>query len=171
MSVRIRVEQGDISTFAGDAVVNAANTHLVLGAGVAGAIRRRGGPSIQAECDAYVREHGAIQVGEAVLTGGGKLAARYVIHAAAMGDEPATARTIRAATRHALDLARQHRLASVAFPILGTGVAGFDFREAAGIMIDEARSDAEGRDLPALVVLFGYGDEQADVLRTLVAAI
>ncbi len=170
MSVRIVVEQGDISTFDGDAVVNAANNHLVLGAGVAGAIRRRGGPSIQAECDRYVQEHGPIDVGDAVLTGGGDLPASHVVHAAAMGDEPASAYTIRSATRRSMELADEHGIRSIAFPILGTGVAGFDFGEAAGIMVDEIRRAAEGRHNPEIVVLFGYLDEQADILRRLLEA-
>ena len=86
MTPRIRVERGDISAFDGDAVVNAANNHLRLGAGVAGALARRGGPAIQQECDEHVRAHGPLSVGDAALTGGGRLPARHVIHAAAMGE-------------------------------------------------------------------------------------
>ena len=77
---RIRLCEGDITEHAVDAIVNAANSHLVLGAGVAGAIRSKGGPSIQQECDAI----GAIEVGGAAVTGAGDLPARYVIHAAGM---------------------------------------------------------------------------------------
>ena len=170
MSVRISVEQGDISAFDGDAVVNAANNHLVLGAGVAGAIRRRGGPSIQAECDRYVQEHGPIDVGDAVLTGGGDLTASHVIHAAAMGDQPTSAHTIRSATRHSMELAHEHGIRSIAFPILGTGVAGFDFGRAAEIMVEEIRRAAEGRCHPETVALYGYLDDQASILRSLVEA-
>ncbi|HYB42856.1 MAG TPA: macro domain-containing protein, partial [Candidatus Methylomirabilis sp.] len=97
----IRAARGDITTYAGCAIVNAANNHLRLGAGVAGAIARRGGPAIQAECD----RHGPIRVGEAALTGAGDLPCRYVIHAAAMGDEPVSERSIRDATEASLALA------------------------------------------------------------------
>ncbi|MDH5548744.1 MAG: macro domain-containing protein, partial [Gemmatimonadota bacterium] len=88
---RILVRQGDITSYGGDAIVNAANNHLQLGAGVAGAIRRAGGGTIQEECD----RHGPIRVGAAAITGAGTLSARWVIHAAAMGDEPVSERSIR----------------------------------------------------------------------------
>jgi O-acetyl-ADP-ribose deacetylase (regulator of RNase III) len=168
MPPRIRVERGDISTFDGDAVVNAANNHLVLGAGVAGALARRGGPEIQQECDEHVRAHGPLSVGDAALTGGGRLPARYVIHAAAMGDEPASARSIRSATRSALRIAAARELESVAFPVLGTGVAGFPFDEAARIMLDEMRAHLRAHDHPRECVLFGYSEDQAVALATLI---
>ena len=101
MPPRLAVRQGDITTYAGDAIVNAANNHLVLGAGVAGAIRRAGGPAIQDECD----RHGPIRVGEAALTGAGRLGVRWVIHAAAMGDEPVSERSIRESTGASIRLA------------------------------------------------------------------
>src|SRR4051812_37099252 len=119
--ITVEVRAGDIAAFDGDAVVNAANNHLVLGAGVAGAIARRGGPRIQRECDEHVARFGPLSVGQAALTSGGDLPARWVIHAAAMGDEPASARSIRSATRHALRLAAERTLTSVAFPVLGSG--------------------------------------------------
>ncbi|RMH17068.1 MAG: Appr-1-p processing protein [Gemmatimonadetes bacterium] len=164
------IREGDLTTFDGDAVVNAANNHLVLGAGVAGAIARRGGPAVQRACDAHVREHGPIRVGEAVLTPAGDLPARWVIHAAAMGDEPASARSIREATRSALELARAHGLESVAFPVLGTGVAGFDFDEAASIMLVEIRRALDAEGAPSTVVLYGFLPEQAACLRELAGA-
>jgi O-acetyl-ADP-ribose deacetylase (regulator of RNase III) len=80
VSGRIVLREGDITAEPVDAIVNAANSGLVLGSGVAGAIRERGGPSIQAECDAI----GPIEVGDAAVTGAGDLPARYVIHAAGM---------------------------------------------------------------------------------------
>ena len=164
----IRVERCDISAFEGDAVVNAANNHLQLGAGVAGALARRGGPAIQRECDEYVRRHGPIAVGQAALTGGGQLPARFVIHAAAMGDEPASAGSIRSATRDALRLAAERRLAHVAFPVLGTGVAGFPFEEAARIMLEEIRRHDRSHPHPTDYVLYGYTPEQADALAALI---
>jgi O-acetyl-ADP-ribose deacetylase (regulator of RNase III) len=163
----LRVVEGDIVTFRGDAVVNAANNHLRMGSGVAGAILREGGWSIQEECDEYVRREGPLKVGEAALTRGGNLQAEYVIHAAAMGDEPVSRSTIRNATRSALELAREHALGSIAFPILGTGVAGFPFGEAARIMVEEVRDfTAEGSEIHS-VVFYGFTPDQAAVIRRL----
>ncbi len=165
----LRVEQGDISLFDGDAVVNAANNHLVLGAGVAGAIRARGGPSIQSECDAIVRAHGPLRVGEAALTRAGDLPARWVIHAAAMGDAPPSAASIRSSTRHALRLAAAEGMTSVAFPILGSGIGGFPFGEAARLMIDEIRAHGAGAEHPEVVVLYGYTESDAQALARIAA--
>lgn len=160
----VRVEQGDISTFDGDAVVNAANNHLVLGAGVAGALRARGGPTIQAECDAWVRSNGPLRVGEAALTGAGTLSCRWVIHAAAMGDTPPTVESIRSATRQALDLAAGEEMRSVAFPILGSGIGGFPFEQAARVMVGEIRAHGEGSAYPEVAVLYAYTEADAQVL-------
>ena len=164
---RIEVASGDISGFDGDAVVNAANNHLILGAGVAGAIARRGGPDIQRECDEHVRRHGPLRVGQAAITGGGRLPARFVIHAAAMGDEPATAQSIRSATADALRLAAEHRLERVAFPVLGAGVAGFPFEASASIMVGEIRRHGASHAHPRTVVLYGYSPDRAEALSAL----
>ncbi len=164
----IRIEQGDISAFDGEGVVNAANNHLRMGAGVAGALRSRGGPSIQRECDEHVRAHGPLEVGEAAVTGAGDLPSRWVIHAAAMGDEPASAPSIRSATRHSLSLAAEHEMERVAFPVLGSGVGGFSFDEAARVMIQEIRSWGDEHTLPDTVVLYGYTEDDARTLRRLV---
>jgi O-acetyl-ADP-ribose deacetylase (regulator of RNase III) len=161
----IRVEEGDISTFHGDAVVNAANNHLRMGAGVAGALARVGGPSIQAECDEYVRHHGPLPVGGAAITGAGDLPVRWVIHAAAMGDEPASEASIRSSTRRALALADEHHVRSIAFPVLGSGVAGFPFDAAARAMIEEVRRHATRAERPETLVLYGFGPAQAEALR------
>ena len=160
MPPTITVRQGDITTFAGDAVVNAANNHLVLGAGVAGAIRRAGGPSIQEECD----RHGRILVGQAAITGAGALPARWVIHAAAMGDEPVSARSIRESTIASLALAAAHGVRRIAFPVLGSGIGGFGFTEAATVMRDAIADSAEA---PALeeIVFYEFSPEQARELE------
>jgi O-acetyl-ADP-ribose deacetylase len=129
----LEVVQGDITACAVDAIVNAANNHLWMGAGVAGAIKRQGGQVIE---DEAVRQ-GPIAVGEAVVTGGGSLKARYVIHAAAMGQDLVTnADLIRQATIHSVQRAIDLGLASIALPALGTGVGGFPVDEAARVMID-----------------------------------
>ncbi len=165
MTVLIRVEQGDIAQYDGDGVVNAANNHLRMGAGVAGALLRAGGMSIQAECDEHVRLHGPLHVGQAAVTGGGSLRARWVIHAAAMGDLPPSVHSIRASTRHALRLAEEKGMRTVAFPVLGSGVGGFPFEEAARLMVEEMRLHGSERDLPETIVLYGYTESAARTLR------
>jgi O-acetyl-ADP-ribose deacetylase (regulator of RNase III) len=163
--IGIVVVQGDITEFEGDAIVNAANNHLVLGAGVAGAIAHKGGPSIQRECD----EHGPIRVGEAAITGAGDLAARFVIHAAAMGDEPASRESIDGSTRHSLELADQYDIRTIAFPILASGVAGFALDEAARIMLSAIREYGSTTDSHIeQVALYGYSAEDADTVRRVV---
>jgi len=156
----IRTALGDITTYAGSAIVNAANNHLQLGAGVAGAIARRGGPSIQEECD----RHGTIRVGEAAVTGAGNLPCRYVIHAAAMGDEPVSERSIRDAVLASLARAADLRLTDVAFPILGSGIGGFPFRRAVEVMVDAIRA-APGTADRIDVVLFGFTAADLSVIQ------
>lgn len=133
----IRLLQGDITEVEADAIVNAANTHLWMGAGVAGAIKRKGGAEIEQEA---VRR-GPIPVGTAIATTAGRLRARYVIHAAVMGPDLVTdAEKIRQATRSALQLADDLGLRSVALPALGTGVGRFPLDEAARIMLSAAKN-------------------------------
>jgi O-acetyl-ADP-ribose deacetylase len=133
---KIVIQQGDITEMDTDAIVNAANNDLILGAGVAGAIHRKGGDTIQQECDAI----GTIPVGYAAITGGGKLKAGYVIHAASMGlgGVLTTAKSLRTSTAHSLRLAEERGLKSIAFPAVGTGISGFPMEECAEIMLDEA---------------------------------
>jgi O-acetyl-ADP-ribose deacetylase (regulator of RNase III) len=132
---KIVLMQGDLTEMDVDAIVNAANNDLQLGGGVAGAIRRKGGDAIQRECDAI----GSIPIGGAAITSGGKLRARFVIHAASMqlGGET-TARALRASTAHSLRIAAEKGLRSIAFPAVGTGIAGFAVSECAQIMLREA---------------------------------
>jgi len=162
MPVRILVRQGDITDYDGDAIVNAANNHLILGAGVAGAIRRRGGTIIQDECD----RHGPIGVGEAAITGAGALNVRWVIHAAAMGDEPVSEASIRGSVEASLRLAREQDALRVAFPVLGSGVGGFDFTAAAAIMLEVIRTSSDAEALQE-IVLYGYLPDQAERLERL----
>ncbi len=162
MTAQISVRQGDITSFEGDVVVNAANNHLILGAGVAGAIRRAGGPSIQQECD----RHGPIRVGDAAITGAGDLRARWIVHAAAMGDEPVSERSIYDSTQASLALAVRHDARRIAFPVLGSGIGGFDFAEAARIM-RRAIEDAPESDRIDEIVFYGYLPDQAADLERL----
>src|SRR5690349_17371068 len=125
LMTEIIITQGDITDADVDAVVNAANNDLQLGGGVAGAIRRKGGPSIQDECNGI----GTIPLGEAAITGGGTLKAKYVIHAASMQlGGRTTAEALEASTRNCLVRAEEKKLRSIAFPAIGTGIAGFDTR-------------------------------------------
>lgn len=151
----IEVLQGDLTQQDVDAIVNAANNDLELGAGVAGAIARAGGPTIQAECRAI----GRIAVGDAAITGGGNLQARNVIHAASMGlgGGRTTAESLRTATRRSLEIANARGLRSVAFPAVGTGVAHFPMDECARIMLEEVAAHGQGTTSVTQVrfVLFG----------------
>ena len=138
---KIEILQGDLTEMDCDAIVNAANNDLQLGGGVAGAIRRKGGRRIQNECD----EIGTIPVGAAAITTGGDLKARYVIHAASMqlGGQT-SAQSLRTSTAYSLRIAAQKSLKTIAFPAIGTGIAGFPVRECAEIMLREAAAHFEG---------------------------
>src|SRR5271167_533873 len=141
LAEKIVIQQGDLTDMDTDAIVNAANNDLQLGGGVAGAIRRKGGPEIQNECN----EVGMIPVGGAAITSGGKLKARYVIHAASMELGGRTqAHALRSSTAHSLRIAAQKRLKTIAFPAVGTGIAGFPLRECAEIMLREVAIHFDG---------------------------
>jgi O-acetyl-ADP-ribose deacetylase (regulator of RNase III) len=115
----VSIERGDITDWEVDAIVNAASSTLAMGTGVAGAIKRKGGVIIEEEAT----RQGPVEVGEAVLTTGGNLAATHVIHAAVMGPDLKTnADTIARATRAVLAVGDKHRITSLALPALGTGV-------------------------------------------------
>jgi O-acetyl-ADP-ribose deacetylase (regulator of RNase III) len=131
------VVDGDITALDVGAVANAANDHLWMGAGVAGAIKRAGGEEIEREAVA----RGPIAIGDAVATGAGALPASYVIHAAVMGQDLRTsAEVIARATRRTLEIAEELELDSVALPAFGTGVGGFPLEQCAQIMVGTARA-------------------------------
>lgn len=139
---RITLSEGDITDEAVDAIVNAANSALVLGSGVAGAIDRKGGPAVGEACAA----HGPVEVGEAALTTAGDLSARFVIHAAGMPPggqvtEEALRRTLHAS----LALAEENGCRSVALPAIGSGVGGLSLQRCAEISLAEVRRYVEGR--------------------------
>jgi len=165
--LHLTVVLGDISAQATDAVVNAANNHLWMGSGVAGAIKAKGGEEIEREA----MKLGPIEPGQAVTTTAGKLRARYCIHAAAMGQDLATsADLIAKATRSSLAEAARLGLDSISFPALGTGVGGFPAEACARLMI--AAALAHNRTSPKLgSVAFVLRDEPAfssftDALRS-----
>jgi O-acetyl-ADP-ribose deacetylase (regulator of RNase III) len=151
---RIVLLEGDITEQRVDAIVNAANSALILGSGVAGAIADRGGPSIAEECSA----HGPIAVGEAALTGAGDLEANVVIHAAGMPPGgSASEESVRSSLRAALALADREGCRTLACPAIGAGVGGLSMQVCAEISLDEARrfSDAGGQLEEIRFVLFG----------------
>jgi O-acetyl-ADP-ribose deacetylase (regulator of RNase III) len=162
--VQVEVVEGDIAALEVDAVANAANDRLWMGAGVAGAIKRSGGEEIEREA---VRQ-GPIQVGEAVATGGGKLKASHVIHGAVMGQDLRTnAELIEKTTRRVLEVADGLELSSLALPAFGTGVGGFPLAECASIMVGVVK-----RYEPASldrVVFAVYGDEARQAFESALA--
>lgn len=153
---RIVIILGDITDMEVDAVVNAANTDLILGSGVAGAIRKKGGPSIQRECDRI----GPVPLGEAAVTGAGNLKAKYVIHAAGMHPGGSVSRrSLSDATKNSLVRADEKGLRSIAFPAVGTGVGGFPLGECAHIMIDTVSAHLETGETALEKVFFVLFDE------------
>ena len=140
MTGRIVLRECDITEEEVDAIVNAANSALILGAGVAGAIREKGGPSIQEECSRI----GTIEVGDAAVTGAGDLRARFVIHAAGMPPGGvASEESVRSSMRRSLELAREKNCRTVAVPAIGAGIAGFPMQRCAEILVEEARAHLE----------------------------
>jgi O-acetyl-ADP-ribose deacetylase (regulator of RNase III) len=162
ISGKIVIQQGDLTDMDTDAIVNAANNDLQLGAGVAGAIRRKGGEEIQRECDAI----GSIPVGYAAITGGGKLAARHVIHAASMqlGGQT-TAANLRNSVVHSLRIARERGLKTIAFPAVGTGIAGFPIEECASIMLHETAQHLKSETSLEKVYFVLFDDRACDAFN------
>ncbi len=159
----IEIIQGDITEMDTEAVVNAANAELALGAGVAGAIRRKGGPTIQEECNRI----GGTYVGGAVVTGGGDLKAKYVIHAVGPrmgeGDED---RKLGDAVLNSLRRADENNMKSIAFPAVSTGVFGFPVDRAAEIMLESVKNHVSGPTSLEKVVFCLFGQEAYDVFTS-----
>jgi O-acetyl-ADP-ribose deacetylase (regulator of RNase III) len=154
----IKLIQGDITNSETDAIVNAANTGLILGAGVAGAIKKKGGPTIQEECN----EIGTIELGEAVATTGGNLIAKYVIHAASMHLGGKTdEQSLKYSIWNSLRVGNEINLQSIAFPAIGTGIAGFPLHKCAEIMLEVFNNYLKSEDhvyLSIEIVLFSDND-------------
>jgi O-acetyl-ADP-ribose deacetylase (regulator of RNase III) len=152
---KVDIFKGDITRLEVDAIVNAANNELWMGGGVAAAIRKAGGAEIEAEAV----KKGPIAIGEAVVTGAGKLKAGYVIHAAVMAmDFQTDAENIRRATRSSLVAAERLGVNSLAFPALGIGFGRFSVPEAARIMISEVLTHTGGKTGLEKVVFVLYGE-------------
>lgn len=160
---RYSLIQGDITEIEADAIVNAANNQLWMGGGVAGAIKRKGGKEIE---DEAVGE-GPIPIGEASVSGAGRLKARYVIHAAVMGmDFRTDAGKIRQATANTLKRAEELKMKTIAFPALGTGVGGFPYEECARIMLGEVKKHLAGKTDLEKVLLVLWGKEAYGAFET-----
>ena len=152
--MQLEVVEGDIAALEVDAVANAANDHLWMGAGVAGALKRAGGEEIEREDVAK----GPVPLGTAVATSAGRLRAKHVLHGAVMGQDLHTnGELVRRTTRSCLELADELGTGSLALPAFGTGVGGFPLPECAEIMVDVARS-YEPQSLER-VIFAVYGDE------------
>jgi O-acetyl-ADP-ribose deacetylase (regulator of RNase III) len=152
--VELEVREGDIAAAEVDAVANAANDHLWMGAGVAGALKRAGGDEIEREAIAL----GPVPPGSAVPTRAGRLPARWVIHGAVMGQDLRTnGDLVRRTTRSCLECADELGCRSLALPAFGTGVGGFALAECAEIMVEVARS-FEPRSLERVVFAVFGGD-------------
>src|SRR4029453_18560780 len=152
--MELEVVEGDISQLDVDAIANAANNQLWMGAGVAGAIKRVGGSEIESEAMAQ----GPVEVGDVVVTGGGNLKAKNVIHGAVMGQDLRTdSELVARTTRRVLEAADELGARSVGLPAFGTGVGGFPLAECARIMVREARA-YEPRSLER-VIFAVFGDE------------
>ena len=165
---KIKLTRGDLTELAVDAIVNAANASLILGGGVAGAIRSKGGPSIQEECNRI----GGTTVGGAVVTGGGNLKARYVIHAVGPrqgeGNED---EKLRLATLNSLKRAAEKGLRSIGFPAVSTGIFGFPKDRCARIMIDTTMKYLEDEDTSVEEVTFClWSKEDLDVFEKALAS-
>ncbi len=131
---KIEIVKGDLSQQDTQAVVNAANDHLWMGSGVAGALKKHGGTAIEDEAT----EQGPVNIGEAVLTGGGDLQAEYVIHAVSMGQDLKTnPEAVGKATQAALKLAEERHIASLSLPAIGTGAGGVEIHQCASVMLNQ----------------------------------
>ena len=162
--MELEVVEGNIAELEIDAIANAANDHLWMGAGVAGAIKSAGGVEIEREAVAK----GPIEIGDAVATEAGSLRARHVIHGAVMGQDLRTdADTIARTTTRVLEVADEIGAGSVALPAFGTGVGGFPLEECAAIMVGEARTfEPSGLER---VVFAVYGEEAEEAFRAALA--
>ncbi len=163
--MQLEVVEGNIAELEVDAIANAANDHLWMGAGVAGAIKGAGGVEIEKEAMAK----GPIEIGDAVATGAGSLRAQHVVHGAVMGQDLRTdAETIAKTTRRVLQVADEIGARSLALPAFGTGVGGFPLEECAAIMVGAARA-YEPAGLERIVFAV-YGEEAEDAFRAALAA-
>lgn len=167
--VKIKVVTGDITQLRADAIVNPANSSMLMGGGVAGAIKRAGGAEIQAEA----LKKAPVKVGDAIATKAGKLAAKFVIHTPTM-DRPAIridTGNARLAMHAALNCARDLKISNVAFPGLGTGVGGLTMEAASNIMMEELKQHLDTHSTLDEVMFVGYSAEASEEFKRAVTKI
>lgn len=167
---RLHVQQGDITKVHADAIVNAANTSLLGGGGVDGAIHRAGGPAILEECRQIRARQGGCPTGQAVITTGGNLPARYVIHTVGPvwnGGHQGEPELLANCYRNSLQLALEHDLKSVAFPNISTGVYGYPKPEAAQIAVETVQEFLTRHHLPARVTFVAFDTENYTLYQQL----
>ena len=159
---KIKLNQGDITELNTDVIVNAANAQLIMGGGVAGAIKRKGGPLIQEECNKI----GGSFVGGAVITTGGNLKAKRVIHAVGprMGEGNEDEK-LKNATLNSLKLMDEHELKNIAFPAISTGIFGYPIEKCAKIMISTAKEYLSGETQIEEVVFCLYSKPDFEVFK------
>lgn len=168
---RVEVVQGDITQLAVDAIVNAANPWLAGGGGVDGAIHRAGGPTILQECRQIMQRRGGrpLAAGEAVITSGGQLPARYVIHTVGPVYREWTpaeaAERLAACYRNSLALLRQHGLRSIAFPGISTGAYGYPPEEACPIAVRTVLEELERHDACERLIFCTFGARDYELYR------
>lgn len=157
MKTQLRMIHGDITTVDAEAIVNSANNDLVLGGGVSGAIRRVAGPDVQEECHRI----GTIPLGEAVVTSGGNLKAKWIIHAAVnplgLWADP---KSVRNAAKNALKRAEERKVKTLAFPAIGTGAGALPVERCAEILIDEVTRHCASPETSLEEVMFVLFDEK-----------
>ena len=171
-SSRIQLVQGDITRQPVSAIVNAANSSLLGGGGVDGAIHRAGGPAILEECRAIRARQGGCQTGEAVITTGGRLPAAHVIHTVGPvwnGGHKGEPELLANCYRNSLRLAEENQFASVAFPGISTGVYGYPKAAAAAIAVREVRQWLAAHKLPQTVVFVVFDDESRRIYERVLA--
>jgi putative ATPase len=165
---RIAAVQGDITTLAVDAIVNAANEHLQHGGGVAAAISNAAGPSLQVESDEWVRANGPLEPGVAAVTGAGDLPARIVVHVAGprFREGQDNAGLLRTAVGAALEAAAGEGARSVAVPAISAGIFGYPLADAAAVITKTVQQWSQAHPAtPDEILLVGYSEEAADAFR------
>jgi O-acetyl-ADP-ribose deacetylase (regulator of RNase III) len=172
LTSRLRIVQGDITKLATTAIVNAANTSLLGGGGVDGAIHRAGGPQILEECRQIRARQGGCKVGQAVITSGGRLPAAYVIHTVGPywnGGHKGEPEKLANCYRSSLQLALDHKLECVTFPGISTGIYGYPKPEAATVAVREAQQWLAAHEWPKEVIFVAFDDEAKQLYEQEVA--
>ena len=168
---KIESIKGDITKIKVDAVVNAANSSLMGGGGVDGAIHRAGGPTILEECRKIIAKQGSCETGEAVITTGGNLPAKFVIHTVGPvwnNGKKNEAALLAACYQNSLKLAIEHNLSSIAFPNISTGIYGYPKEEAARIAINAVRQFPDQNDLITKVYFVSFDEENYQLYESLI---